>query len=78
MVYGLVVDADQQVNAVRVIFVRVNGEKLVPTDTYTSEWLGTPKTNKPVTLGAGGRQLRGIRFYDRDGAMNALGVILDN
>jgi acetyl esterase/lipase len=75
MVYGLVVDADKQrVNAVRIVFVRVDGDKLVPTDTYTSDWLGTPRTDKPVTLGADGRRVTGIKFFAGDDRLNAVGL----
>ena len=78
MVYGLVVDADERVNAIRVIFVRADGDKVVPTDTYESDWLGTPRTGKPVTLGVDGRRVSGMRFYDGDGQMNAIGLLFGN
>jgi acetyl esterase/lipase len=78
MVYGLVVDADTtQVNAMRVVFVRVDGNKLVPTDTYMSDWLGTRRTDKPLILGADGRRVKGIQFYEGDDRLNGLGLLFD-
>jgi hypothetical protein len=41
-----------------------------------SDWLGTPRTKKPVTLGADGRRVKGIQFY-ADDQLNALGVLFE-
>ena len=76
MVYGLIVDADKYVNALRVVFVRVQGERLVPEDTYMSDWLGTPQTDKPTTLGSNGRRVMGLVFYARS-RLNAIAITFE-
>jgi hypothetical protein len=57
IVYGIIVDADTVVNAFRVVFVRYRNGKIDSTDTYTSDWVGTPKTANPITLGCDGRKV---------------------
>ena len=43
------------------------------TTAYLSDWLGTPRTDMPVTLGADGRRVTVIRFSEED-RLNAIGV----
>ncbi|MGA2499724.1 MAG: FHA domain-containing protein [Tepidisphaeraceae bacterium] len=76
VVHGLIVDADKSVNAIRIIFVRLNGDRIVPGDTYTSDWLGTPQTDKPTTLDSNGRRVVGVVCYEGDARLNAIGLAL--
>jgi len=57
---GLIVDTDgKYVVAVKVIFVGYKNGHVVKSDTYTSDWVGTADTNKPVTLGGNGEMVVG-------------------
>jgi hypothetical protein len=74
MVYGLDVDADRYVNAIRVVFVRMDGDKLVVNDTYKSDWLGEPQNDEQTTLGCDGRRVTGIVMYSGRDRLNAIGL----
>jgi hypothetical protein len=60
VVGGLWVDAGEYVNAVKIIFVRRNGETLDLTDSYDSEWLGTPRGEEPRKLAGDGPNVIGL------------------
>jgi hypothetical protein len=72
---GLVVDADQHVQAVQVIFMRIRPDgKLDPADKYTSEWIGQRSDRPPRTIGGDGAKVTGA--YGRRGrVINAVGLI---
>jgi len=69
VVDGLLVDAGKYVNAVKVVFVRQNGERLDWTDSYESDWLGVPRGTEPVKLGGEGQFVLGIEAHQ--------GLVLD-
>jgi hypothetical protein len=74
VVGGLVVDADQSVNGFQIIFMRLRGGKIDSSDTYTSEWCGTPAGNHQQTLTGNGRPVIGI--YGQQGTnLNAVGLV---
>ena len=54
------VDADDQVRAVRLAFMRIDGDKLDTTDSYVSEWIGTPTGGEPVVLNGNGKPILGF------------------
>ena len=59
IVGGLVVDAKDDVNAFRVIFVRFKDGRSDPTDSYKSDWIGEP-TGVQTTLDGQGKTVVGI------------------
>ena len=73
---GLIVDADRFVTAVRVLFLRVDGDKLDPNDSYESAWIGRP-TGKPTSKLAGtGARVLGI--CGRQGViLDAVGLVME-
>lgn len=76
VVTGLEVDAEKFVTAARVVFARqIADGQLDASDTYKSDWIGTP-TDKPTqVLGGGTSPLTGI--YGRRGALiDALGAVV--
>ncbi len=60
VVGGLLVDASQYVNAIKVIFVRRNGNELDVNDSYESDWLGTPRGDEPKKLAGDGQSVLGL------------------
>lgn len=75
---GLIhVDAEEFVDALAIVFMRLTPEgRLDPSDSYKSDWIGTP-TGKPVqTLGSTGAKVVGI--CGRGAAiLDAVGLVLD-
>lgn len=73
---GLEVDADQYVNAIRPIFMRVAGNgQLDPADTYQGEWIGA-RTNRKTRI-LSGEGVPVIGFVGRGTAMlDAVGLVL--
>jgi hypothetical protein len=75
VVGGLVVDASQYVNAVKVIYVKQNGEAIASADTYESEWLGTPRGDTQTRLAGDGRLVLGL--HAKQGlVLDAVGLIV--
>jgi hypothetical protein len=60
VVGGLLVDAGEYVNAIKVIFVRRNGEVLDLHDSYESDWLGKPRADEPRKLAGDGQNVIGL------------------
>ena len=75
---ALEVDADQYASAVRVVFMRLSAEgQLDKTDSYTSDWIGSPSGAPTKTLGGTGAQV--LRVFGRKAAMlDAVGLTLQN
>jgi len=73
---GLEVDADDYVDAVALVFMRITADgRLDPTDSYTSEWIGNPSGNATHTLGGDGTKVIGI--CGRGAAvLDAIGLVL--
>jgi prepilin-type processing-associated H-X9-DG protein len=75
IVGGLIVDGKNYANAIRIIFIRWDGQKTDPTDTYLSNWLGTPVDLEPTQLAGHGERVIGI--YGRRGLnFDALGLVV--
>jgi hypothetical protein len=74
---ALQVDADQYVDAVALVFMRVSSDgDLDPADNYTSEWIGSPTGNATRTLGGDGTRVIGI--CGRGAAvLDSVGLVLD-
>ncbi len=74
-VAGLIVDSDEYVNAVRVVFAHTDGTELDLNTTYTSDWIGIPTGRQTQTLGVDQQRVVGI--FGRQGLItNALGLLL--
>ncbi|RPH35646.1 MAG: hypothetical protein EHM91_16940, partial [Planctomycetota bacterium] len=75
VVGGLVVRATYRVNAVKVIFVKVSGKLLIPSDRYETEWFGARPGGHEVMLGDGSTPVLGI--YGRAGSwVDGIGLML--
>lgn len=74
---GLRVDAKRFVNALQIIFMRLEPDgRLDPADRYTSPWIGFPTGRKPKTIGATGDTVIGV--HGRHGAiLNAVGLVME-
>lgn len=70
------VDADTEVRAVRLAFMRIDGDRLDPKDVYTTEWIGTRTGGQPKTLNAKGARILGL-VERRRMSVQALGLILE-
>jgi hypothetical protein len=72
---GVIVDGDDHVTAMRVVFMRIQPHSLSVKDAYESDWIGQP-TGDPTNL-LGGRGQFVIGIYGRKGMnVDALGLIL--
>lgn len=56
------VDGDQYVYAIRVAFMRIDGDRLDPNDSYVSDWIGNPTGQTPTTLNGEGACVVGVHF----------------
>ena len=71
VVGGLEVDSGEYVNAVRITFVRKTDQGLDLTDTYQSDWLGTPTPGRePQKLLGEGEEIIGAAMRQ--------GIVLDS
>ena len=68
------VDSDQFVKAIRVAFMRIDGDRLDTKDSYVSDWIGKPTGQSPKTLNSKGAWVLGVqsRFT---GNLHAVGLI---
>jgi hypothetical protein len=74
---ALQVDAGEYVDAVALVFMRLNPDGgLDPGDRYTSEWIGTPTGSDPRTLGDGSAKVIGIAGRGA-AVMDAVGLVLE-
>jgi hypothetical protein len=70
---GLIVDAFQ------LVFMRVEGGKLNPADTYTSDWLGDPSGGGGAsTVSGNGRPIVGLRGRANARELTSLGAVVAN
>jgi serine/threonine protein kinase len=72
---GLIVDADDYVRAVRLIFMKLKKYELDPTDRYESDWIGTPPTREPKTISGEGQMVLGL-FGGKGIVQDSVGLIL--
>lgn len=70
------VDADECVRAVRIAFMRIEGDRLDTKDSYVSEWLGTPTGADSTTINGGGAKVLGVHGR-RMAILDAVGLVLD-
>jgi hypothetical protein len=62
-------------NGFEVVFMRLKGDRLDPTESYTSAWLGDDKGGSPGTVSSDGKVVVGI--HGRSGKeVNSLGLII--
>ncbi len=72
---GVVVDGDDHVTAMQVIFMRILPHGLSVKDSYESDWIGEPTGDTTTVLGGRGEFVIGI--YGRKGMnVDALGLLL--
>jgi hypothetical protein len=55
------VDAGEYVYAIRIAFMRIEGDRLNTKDSYVSDWIGTPTGRQPQTLNSNGALVLGIQ-----------------
>jgi hypothetical protein len=72
------VDADQFVNAVQVVFMRVTSDgQLDKNDSYTSDWIGDASGKPPVKVGGTGAKVIGV--HGRKAAvLDAVGLVMES
>ena len=70
------VDSDDLVNAIQIVFMKDNGNgTLDPSDSYESDWIGSPSGNAPKLLSGNGDYVIGI--HGRGAAvLDAVGIVL--
>jgi hypothetical protein len=73
---ALLVDADQFVNAVQVVFMRISNGQLQPDDSYQSDWIGTPTGRPAKQLGGSGAKVLGIHG-GKGLVVDSVGLILE-
>ena len=74
---GIIVNADEIVHAVKLIFMRVaDDDGLDPSDSYTSDWLGHPSGESEEEINGRGRPVVGF-MVRRMAAVDAVGLIYD-
>ncbi len=56
------VDAGENVNAVRIAFMRIAGNRLNQQDSYVSDWIGNPTGRTPTTVNSNGTFVLGVHF----------------
>lgn len=75
VVGGIFVDGRNYANAMRIIFMRQNGDHLDPADQYTTDWLGTPIDDTPIQLAGHGERVIGICGH-KGLNFDALGLVI--
>ena len=71
---GMLVRFGQTVDAVRIVFMRITGDRLDKTDHYLSPWIGGDFGLGPELIGGDGRPVVGV--YGRQGnTVDAIGVV---
>jgi len=72
----LKVHAGQYVNALQVVCMRMTADgRLDPDDSYASDWIGTPGSGEPKTVGGTGERVVGIHGR-RAAILDAIGLVL--
>jgi hypothetical protein len=73
---GLHINGDDYSHCVRIIYAKIDGNKLNPEDTYTTDWLGDPFTNeRDQEIGNSGHLVIGI--YGKQGMnVDGIGLVL--
>ncbi len=72
----IVLTADKYVNALRPVFMKlIDDGQLDPADSYSGQWIGSPKGRPIRTLGGDGRKVIGI-YGRRALILDAVGLVL--
>ena len=74
-VCGLIVDADNHVNALKVVFAKRRGRRITLRDSYESPWLGTPRDNRPIKVQSEGPLVVGT-FGGRGLILDSVGLVI--
>jgi hypothetical protein len=74
-VAGVIVDASQFVQAIQVIFMKLNDGRLETSDSYKSNWIGTPSSESPTTLAGDGQLVVGV-YGGKGIVLDSVGLIL--
>ena len=75
-VAAMQVDADQFLIAIRVAFMRIDGNHLDTKDSYVSDWIGHPTGRTPQTINGDGARVMGIHGR-RMALMHAVGLVFE-
>ena len=72
---GLVVRTSNRIECLQAIFMRAEGDRLNPADSYRSEWIGTQAGGPELTIGGDGAPVIGVYGAERE-YLRSLGLIL--
>lgn len=70
------VSGTKYVNAVRLAFVKLDGDKLDMQDRYLSNWIGTPASGTPKSLFSEGQRVLGLHGK-RAAILDAIGLVFE-
>ena len=76
VVGGINVDADTDVHAFQVIFMRYKDGKIDTTDQYSSDWIGSPTGNATKQLAGDGKFVVGVASRKKNFFLVALGLMV--
>ncbi len=72
---GMIARGTDRLNAFKLIFMRISGSRLIPTDRYESGWAGSRAGGDEVTLGGDGTPVLGL-FGRAGGEVDGAGLLL--
>lgn len=72
---GVVVRTTNRVECLQAVFMRIDGDRLNPADSYRSEWIGTQTGGPELTIGGDGAPVVGVYGAERE-YLQSLGLIL--
>jgi hypothetical protein len=75
VVGGMIARGTDRLNAFKLVFMRVSGTRLMASDRYESEWIGTRAGGAEVSLGDDGTPVLGI-FGHAGGEIDGAGLLL--
>ncbi len=70
------VDGTRYVNAVRLAFMKLEGDKLNTKDRYLAEWIGTPTGRKPKSIFSTGARVLGLHGV-RGAVLDGVGLVFE-
>ena len=77
VVGGILVDSDEQEHGIRLVFMKVLDGRLDTSDSYLSDWIGSPVSGTPPKLiGGHGEHVTGLCGY-RGMNLDGVGLILN-
>ena len=75
VVGGMVARGTDRLNAFKLIFVKLSGNRLIMTDRYETEWIGTRAGGAEVRIGDDGTPVVGV-FGKSGGEIDGFGLLL--